>query len=230
MGWREKFGLSARFLYNALLFENVFSRKDFSMKDNAEFNRGRRTLVIASACAGGAATVAASVPFVASMLPSDRAKAMGAPVEADISQLAPGEMATYEWRGQPVWILHRTPEMLEGVKKDNDKVADPQSKRKQDELTPAYAQNEYRSIKPEYLVVVGICTHLGCTPIDKLQPVSEPFAPDWNGGFYCPCHGSLYDLAGRVYKNKPAPDNLRVPPYTFLSENKILIGEDKKRA
>jgi ubiquinol-cytochrome c reductase iron-sulfur subunit len=187
------------------------------MKDNAGINRGRRTLVIASACAGSAAAVAGAVPFAASMLPSDRAKALGAPVEADISQLAPGEMATYEWRGQPVWILHRTPEMLE-------------SKRKQDELTPAYAQNEYRSIKPKYLVVVGICTHLGCTPIDKLQPVSEPFAPDWNGGFYCPCHGSLYDLAGRVYKNKPAPDNLRVPPYTFLSDNKILIGEDKKGA
>src|SRR5262249_1962024 len=149
--WRQKFGPAARFLYNALLFDDVFSRKDFSMKDDAELNRGRRTLVIASACAGGAAAVATAVPFAASMLPSDRATAMGAPVEADISKLAPGEMATYEWRGQPVWILHRTPEMLEGVKKDDDKVADPQSKRKPSELTPVYAQNEYRSIKPEYL-------------------------------------------------------------------------------
>jgi ubiquinol-cytochrome c reductase iron-sulfur subunit len=229
-GWRQKFGLTARFLYNALLFDDVSSRKDFSMSDNAEVNRGRRTLVIASACAGGAAAVATAVPFAASMLPSDRAKALGAPVEADIGQLAPGEKMTVEWRGQPVWILRRTPEMLADVKKDDDKVADPESKRKQDELTPVYARNEYRSIKPEYLVVVGICTHLGCTPIDKLQPGSEQFAQDWNGGFYCPCHGSLYDLAGRVYKNKPAPDNLRVPPYTFLADNRILIGDDKKGA
>jgi ubiquinol-cytochrome c reductase iron-sulfur subunit len=200
------------------------------MKDNAEFNRGRRTLVIASACAGGAAAVATAVPFAASMLPSDRAKAMGAPVEADVSQLAAGEKMTVEWRGQPVWILRRTPEMLEGVKKDDDKVADPKSERKRDELTPVYARNEYRSIKPEYLVVVGICTHLGCSPQDRLKSGPEPFASDWEGGFYCPCHGSLFDLAGRVYKNKPAPDNLRVPPHTFLSDNTILIGEDKKGA
>jgi ubiquinol-cytochrome c reductase iron-sulfur subunit len=200
------------------------------MSDNAEVSRGRRTLVIASACAGGAAAVAAAVPFAASMLPSDRAKALGAPVEADIGQLAPGEKMTVEWRGQPVWILRRTPEMLEAVKRDDEKVADPQSKRKQDELTPVYARNEYRSIKPEYLVVVGICTHLGCSPQDRLQPGPQPFDGGWEGGFYCPCHGSLFDLAGRVYKNKPAPDNLRVPPYTYLADNKILIGDDKKGA
>ena len=200
------------------------------MTDHAGINRGRRTLVIASACAGSAAAVASAVPFAASMLPSDRAKALGAPVEADVSQLAPGEMMTVEWRGQPVWIVHRTAEMLEGVKKDDGKVADPKSERKKDELTPEYARNEYRSIKPEYLVVVGICTHLGCSPQDRLKAGPEPFASDWEGGFYCPCHGSLFDLAGRVYKNKPAPDNLKVPPYTFLSENKILIGEDKKGA
>ena len=200
------------------------------MTDHAGINRGRRTLVIASACAGSAAAVASAVPFAASMLPSDRAKALGAPVEADISQLAPGEMMTVEWRGQPVWIVYRTPEMLEGVKKDDGKVADPKSERKKDELTPEYARNEYRSIKPEYLVVVRICTHLGCSPQDRLKAGPEPFASDWEGGFYCPCHGSLFDLAGRVYKNKPAPDNLKVPPYTFLSENKILIGEDKKGA
>ena len=198
------------------------------MNDDAGMNRGRRTLVIASACAGGAAAVAGAVPFAASMLPSDRAKALGAPVEADISQLAPGEKMTVEWRGQPVWILRRTPEMLEAIKKDDDKVADPQSKRKQDELTPKYARNEYRSIKPDYLVVVGICTHLGCSPQDRLKAGPEPFASDWEGGFYCPCHGSLFDLAGRVYKNKPAPDNLRVPPYDFLADGKIIIGVDKK--
>jgi ubiquinol-cytochrome c reductase iron-sulfur subunit len=200
------------------------------MNDDAGVNRGRRTLVIASACAGGAAAFATAVPFAASMLPSDRAKALGAPVEDDISQLAPGEKMTVEWQGKPVWIVHRTPEMLEGVKKDDGKVADPRSERKKDELTPAYARNEYRSIKPEYLVVVGICTHLGCSPQDRFKAGPESFASDWEGGFYCPCHGSLFDLAGRVYKNKPAPDNLRVPPYTFLSENKILIGEDKKGA
>ena len=200
------------------------------MSDKAEPNRGRRTLVIASACAGGAAAVAAAVPFAASMLPSDRAKALGAPVEADISQLAPGEKMTVEWRGQPVWILHRTPEMLEAIKRDDDRVADPQSKRKQDELTPVYARNEFRSRKPEFLVVVGICTHLGCSPQDRLQGGPQPFDATWEGGFYCPCHGSLFDLAGRVFKNKPAPDNLRVPPHTFLADNKILIGDDKKGA
>ena len=200
------------------------------MNDQAGINRRRRTLVIAGACAGGVAAAATAVPFAASMLPSDRARALGAPVEADIGQLAPGEKMTVEWRGQPVWILHRTDEMLEGVKKDDSKVADPKSERKKDELTPVYARNEYRSIKPEYLVVVGICTHLGCSPQDRLKPGPEPFAADWAGGFYCPCHGSLFDLAGRVYKNKPAPDNLKVPPYTYLSDTRILIGEDKKKA
>ena len=195
------------------------------MSDKSGVSRGRRNLVIASACAGGAAVAATAVPFIASMLPSERAEALGAPVEADIGQLAPGEKMTVEWRGQPVWILRRTQEMLEDVKKDEGKVADPKSERHPDQFTPPYARNEYRSIKPEYLVVVGICTHLGCSPQDRLRSGPEPFDSDWNGGFYCPCHGSLFDLAGRVYKNKPAPDNLRVPPYTYLSDNRILIGE-----
>ncbi len=199
------------------------------MSDSPEVNRGRRTIIVLTAAAGGAAAVAAAVPFAASLLPSERAKALGAPVEADVSQLSPGEKMTVEWRGQPVWILHRTPQMLQDIKKDDDKVADPKSERNKNELTPPYARNEFRSIKPEYLVVVGICTHLGCTPVDRLQSGNEPFAPDWNGGFYCPCHGSLYDLAGRVYKNKPAPDNLKVPPYTYVSDSKILIGEDKAK-
>ena len=135
-----------------------------------------------------------------------------------------------EWRGQPVWILRRTKEMLEEIKQTDGKVADPQSERKKGELTPEYARNEFRSIKPEYLVVVGICTHLGCSPQDRLKAGPEAFDSQWRGGFYCPCHGSLFDLAGRVYKNKPAPDNLKVPPYTYLSDTRILIGEDKKRA
>ncbi len=193
------------------------------MSGQSEVNRGRRNLVIASACAGGAAAVGTSIPFVASMLPSERA-------EADLGQLNPGEKITVEWRGQPVWILHRTEEMLEDIKRTDGKVADPKSERKKGELTPEYARNEYRSIKPEYLVVVGICTHLGCSPQDRLKAGPEAFESQWTGGFYCPCHGSLFDLAGRVYKNKPAPDNLRVPPYMYLSDNKILIGEDKKGA
>ena len=199
------------------------------MADN-ELDRGkRRFLVAATSVAGGIAGVATAVPFVASMLPSERAKAAGAPVEADIGNLAPGEMTRVEWRGKPVWIVRRTQEMLEAVREDDSKVADPKSLR-DPELTPPYARNEYRSIKPEYLVVVGICSHLGCSPVDKFKAQPEPFDPGWKGGFYCPCHGSLFDLAGRVYKNKPAPDNLAVPRHSYLSDTKLLIGEDKKGA
>ena len=230
MSWTKKFGRARGFLYNFALSDNAFPSQGFSMSDQSGVNRGRRSLVIASACAGGAATVATVVPFAASMLPSERAEALGAPVEVDIGQLNPGEKMTVEWRGQPVWILRRTKEMLEEIKQTDGKVADPKSERKKGELTPEYARNEYRSIKPEYLVVVGICTHLGCSPQDRLKAGPEAFDSQWTGGFYCPCHGSLFDLAGRVYKNKPAPDNLRVPPYTYLSDTRILIGEDKKRA
>jgi ubiquinol-cytochrome c reductase iron-sulfur subunit len=187
----------------------------------------RRFLVTATGVAGGVATGAVAVPFVASMLPSERAKAAGAPVEVDLSQLEPGQMMTVEWRGKPVWVLRRTPEMLKDVKAVDDLVADPDSKRS---TQPAYAKNEYRSLKPEYLVLVGICTHLGCSPVDRLDADPQPFASDWKGGFYGPCHGSLYDLAGRVYKNKPAPDNLVVPPYKFLSDTKLVIGEETKGA
>jgi ubiquinol-cytochrome c reductase iron-sulfur subunit len=217
------------FRYNLPFFQHLpFEARP--MSDRPDVNRKRRTIVIASACTGGVAAVATAVPFVASMLPSERAEALGAPVEADVGQLAPGEKMTIEWRGQPVWIVHRTREMLEGITKADGKVADPKSERKKSELTPEYARNEFRSIKPEYLVVVGICTHLGCSPQDRFRAGPEAFESDWTGGFYCPCHGSLFDLAGRVYKNKPAPDNLRVPPYAYLSDTRILIGEDKKGA
>src|SRR5258708_5305466 len=200
------------------------------MSDRSGVNRGRRSWVIASAWAGGAAAVATAVPFAASMLPSERAEALGAPVETDIGQLNPGEKMTVEWRGQPVWILHRTKEMLEEIKQADGKVADPRSERKKGELTPEYARNEFRSIKPESRVVVGIGTPLGCSPRAGLKAGREALDSEWTGGFYCPCPGSLFDLGGRVYKNKPAPDNLRVPPYMYLSDNKILIGEDKKGA
>jgi ubiquinol-cytochrome c reductase iron-sulfur subunit len=186
---------------------------------------GRRRLIVATATAGGVAGVAAAVPFLASFAPSERAKSAGAPVEADISKLAPGQMMTVEWRGKPVWIIHRTKEMLDGLRKVDDKVSDPQSERNQQ---PEYARNENRSIKPEYMVAVGICTHLGCSPSDKFAPGA--IDPDWQGGFLCPCHGSTFDLAGRVYKNKPAPDNLEVPPHKYLSDGRIIIGEDSKGA
>lgn len=199
------------------------------MADKALDQGKRRFLVAATSVAGGIAGAGAAVPFVASMLPSERARAAGAPVEADIGNLAPGEMSRVEWRGKPVWIVRRTPEMLESIKENDGKVADPNSERKK-EFTPEYARNEFRSIKPEYLVVVGICTHLGCSPVDKFKAQPEAFEADWKGGFYCPCHGSLFDLAGRVYKNKPAPDNLEVPPHTYLSDTRILIGEDRKGA
>jgi ubiquinol-cytochrome c reductase iron-sulfur subunit len=199
------------------------------MTDKELDQKKRRLLVAATSVAGGFAAGATAVPFVASMLPSERAKAAGAPVEADIGHLAPGEMMRVEWRGKPVWIVRRTPEMLATLKETNDKVADPKSERVRD-LTPDYARNEHRSIKPEYLVVVGICTHLGCSPVDKFKAQAEAFESDWKGGFYCPCHGSLFDLSGRVYKNKPAPDNLPVPPHQYVSDTKLLIGEDARGA
>lgn len=201
-----------------------------SPKSSDPVDKARRNLIVASSAAGGVAALATALPFAATMLPSERAKAMGAPVEADISKLPPGEMMTVEWRGQPVWIVNRTKEMMESVKANDTRVADPKSQRKPSELTPEYARNDLRSIKPEYLVVVGICSHLGCSPQSSFKSGPEPYDPEWKGGFYCPCHGSLFDLAGRVYKNKPAPDNLKVPPYTFVSEGKIIIGEDKKGA
>jgi len=197
------------------------------MSDHELDEGKRRFLLTATTVASGVAAAAAAVPFVASMLPSERAKAAGAPVEADISQLAPGQKMTVEWRGKPVWIVRRTPEMLNAVKEDDPRVADPESKRSQQ---PDYAKNEFRSLKPEYLVVVGICTHLGCSPVDRFAAQPEAFEADWRGGFYCPCHGSLFDLAGRVYRNKPAPDNLTVPPYKFLADTKLVIGEDSKGA
>lgn len=193
-----------------------------------ETDQGKRQfLVAATTVAGGVAAGAAAVPFVASMLPSERAKAAGAPVEVDLSVLAPGERITIEWQGKPVWVVRRTKEMLDSIRGNDDNVADPQSKKK---MQPAYATNEMRSIKDEYLVLVGICTHLGCSPVSKFAKQAEAFDPNWQGGFYCPCHGSLFDLAGRVFKNKPAPDNLVVPPYKYLSDTRIVIGDDTKGA
>ena len=189
----------------------------------------KRTWIITSACAGAVGGVATAVPFVSTFQPSERAKAAGAAVEVDISALKPGEKVTVEWRGKPVWIIKRTPEQLAELPKLEGQLADPKSERKPSELTPEYARNEWRSIKPEILVAVGICTHLGCSPTDKFTPGAQPSLPDdWKGGFLCPCHGSTFDMAGRVFKNKPAPDNLEVPPHMYLSDTRLLIGEDKK--
>lgn len=195
---------------------------------DATVDNSRRTWLITSAAMGGVGAAAVAVPFVSSFQPSERAKAAGAAVEVDVSTLAPGEKRVVEWRGKPVWIMRRTPEQLASLEKLDDQLADPMSARKA-YPTPEYAQNRHRSIKPEFLVAVGICTHLGCSPGDKLTPGPQPSLPDdWQGGFLCACHGSTFDLAGRVFKNKPAPDNLEVPPHHYLSDNVLLVGEEKK--
>jgi ubiquinol-cytochrome c reductase iron-sulfur subunit len=198
----------------------------------SQVDNSKRTWIIASSCAGALGGGAAALTLGGSLMPSERAKAAGAAVEADISALKAGEKMTVEWRGKPVWILKRTPEQMAALDKVKDQLADPDSKRKPDELTPKYAQNAYRAREDhkDILVVVGICSHLGCSPTDKLQAKSESFDANWQGGFICPCHGSTFDVAGRVYKNKPAPDNLEVPPYMYTSATKILIGQDKAAA
>jgi ubiquinol-cytochrome c reductase iron-sulfur subunit len=199
------------------------------MSDNPSMDKDRRKWLIATTAVGGVGGAAALYPFVNSFEPSARAKAAGAAVEVDISGMKPDEMRTVEWRGKPVWVIRRTPEQVSELAKLDGELADPNSLRDPAVYTPKYAQNGYRSIKPEYLVVVGICTHLGCSPSPKIQAGPQPSLPnDWPGGFFCPCHGSTFDLAGRVYKNKPAPDNLEVPPHMYLSDTKILIGDDKK--
>jgi ubiquinol-cytochrome c reductase iron-sulfur subunit len=195
----------------------------------APLDKDKRNWIVATGVVGGLGVAAVAVPFVSTFTPSERAKAAGASVEVDISGIKAGEKITVEWRGKPVWILKRTPEQIAALPKHDALLADPQSKRKPGELTPVYARNENRSIKPETLVVVGICSHLGCSPSDKLTAGAQPSLPDdWAGGFLCACHGSTFDVAGRVYKNKPAPDNLEVPPHMYLSGTRLLIGEDKK--
>ena len=198
-------------------------------KEEERVDSSRRTWLIATSVAGGIGGVAAVIPFASSLEPSEKAKAAGAPVEVDISDLKPGEMKTVAWRGKPVWILNRTDAMLADVKKADNEVADPDTKHPFSMPEPKYCQNEYRSRldHKNILVLVAVCTHLGCTPTPRFTP--GPSLPaDWPGGFLCPCHGSTYDLAGRVFKNKPAPQNLDVPPYMFTSATTIVIGKDEK--
>ena len=197
------------------------------MSASDSIDRTRRNLIIATTAAGGAASVGVAVPFVVSMWPSERAKAAGAPVEVDISRMEPGELKVIEWRGKPVWVIRRTKEMVDSLKAVASKLTDPGSR---SSAQPDYAKNEQRARKPEYMVMEGVCTHLGCSPQLKTTAAKAEMGTDWAGGFYCPCHGSKFDYAGRVFKGAPAPLNLPVPPYVYLSDTTILIGDDKKGA
>jgi ubiquinol-cytochrome c reductase iron-sulfur subunit len=191
-------------------------------------DNSRRTWIAITCGAGAVGGAAVAVPFISTFAPSERARAAGAPVQVDISAIRPGERVTTEWRGKPVWVMRRTPEQLAALPKHDAQLADPNSQRTA-YPTPEYARNVHRSIKPEFFVGVGICTHLGCSPGERFTAGAQPSLPDdWAGGYLCACHGSTFDLAGRVFKNKPAPDNLEVPPHMYLSDTVVLIGEDKK--
>jgi ubiquinol-cytochrome c reductase iron-sulfur subunit len=194
------------------------------MSDKPDDISRRRTLVRLTAAAGGVAAAGAAVPFVASLAPSERARAAGAPVEADIESLKPAVLRTIEWRGQPVWILRRTPDMLQRLASAEPLLIDPGSRVSSQQ--PDYAKNPTRSIEPEVLVTVALCTHLGCIP--TYYPESDSLQPGWPGGFYCPCHGSKFDLAGRVYRGSPAPTNLVIPPHRYMSATRLVVGEDAK--
>lgn len=183
----------------------------------------RQFLTFTTAAVGGVGLVAAAIPFVASMTPSERARAAGAPVEADTSNIAPGALVTVEWRGRPVWILHRTAEQIASLDKHTDLLLDPDSSAPQQ---PPYAENLTRSLKPQFLVLTAICTHLGCIPSYRPEARAPDLGADWPGGFYCPCHGSKFDLAGRVFENVPAPTNMEVPPHSYRGDSTVLIGVD----
>lgn len=192
---------------------------------NEGVNTGRRRFLTATtAVVGGVGAIFAAVPFIKSWKPSARAQVAGAPVTVDISRLEPGQRLTATWRGQPVWLIRRTEEQLAALGSLAAELRDPDSENP--EQQPEYAKNETRSIRPELLVLVGICTHLGCVPLYRPEMVPQPFASDWKGGFFCPCHSSRFDLAGRVFQGVPAPTNLKVPPYHFLDDNRVVLGVD----
>ncbi|MDY6943079.1 MAG: ubiquinol-cytochrome c reductase iron-sulfur subunit [Pseudomonadota bacterium] len=187
----------------------------------------RRFLTVATGAVGGVGAAFGAYPFIAAMQPSAKAEAAGAPVEIDISKLEPGARLTVEWRGKPVWVVRRTQAMLDGLKTLDGELRDPQSDEPQQ---PGYAQNEHRSRRPEILVLIGLCTHLGCSPTYRPEPGASDLGSDWPGGFFCPCHGSRFDMAGRVFAGVPAPTNMAVPPYIFLSDTQLLVGEDRGAA
>jgi len=195
------------------------------MTDDASDPRRRRFLLAATGALGAVAVAGAATPFFLSMLPSARARAAGAPVDVDLSKIEPGMLVRTEWRGMPVWVLHRTQSMLDSLASTDAIVVDPDSEHS---MQPAYCQNEYRSIQPPWFVVIAICTHLGCIPLPELSPgAASGLGPDWPGGFFCPCHGSKYDIAGRVFKDVPAPRNLAVPRYAFVGASRLTVGEDR---
>ena len=190
-----------------------------------EIDHGRRRMLLAATAAmGGVGVAYVATPFVLSMDPSAKAKAAGAPIEVDISKLEPGQLLTVEWRGKPVWILRRTKQMLDALPELDPLLRDPNCNEL--EQQPSYAKNPYRAINPEYMVMIGICTHLGCSPTYRPEFAPPDLGPQWKGGFFCPCHGSRFDLSGRVFAGVPAPKNLAVPPYKFLSNTQIIVGED----
>ncbi len=196
---------------------------DPDQKKSDLIDEGRRRFLLASTCVlSGVGALCALTPLVSSLLPSAKTQAEGAPVQVDLSKLEPGEQAIIEWRGKPVWIIRRTEAMLQKLSTNASQLRDPHSLTGQQ---PAYAKNLHRSVNPEYLVLIGICTHLGCSP--KYKPTLGELGPDWPGGFFCPCHGSTFDLAGRVFKDVPAPINLEVPPHHFIDKFTLVIGEDK---
>ncbi len=198
------------------------------MSDDAVDPRRRRFLTGTTVVIGGIGAAFTAVPFLSSFQPSAKAKAIGAPVEVDISKLEPGQRVVQKWRGKPVWVVRRTPEMLENLKSfDASALRDPKSEKSEQ---PEYAKNDWRSDKPEYLVLVGICTHLGCSPSFIPEAGAPEVGATWKGGFFCPCHGSKFDLAGRVFAGVPAPSNMVVPPYRFLTDTKLIVGEDKGAA
>jgi ubiquinol-cytochrome c reductase iron-sulfur subunit len=192
------------------------------MAESTGFTR-RHFLTVATAVTGAVGVVGTAVPFVASFRPSARAQALGAPVEVDVSKIEPGGLLRVEWRGRPIYVLYRTDRMLEQLDRITPLLADPAS---DESIQPNYAQNEFRSLRPNYLVLEGVCTHLGCAPLPRFEVAPADLGPDWTGGFYCPCHGSKFDLAGRVYAGVPAPTNLTVPPYRFITDSTLLIGSD----
>ena len=196
------------------------------MAESTGFTR-RHFLTVATVVTGGAGVIATAVPFVSSFKPSARAQALGAPIEVDVSKLEVGALLKVEWRGHPIYILHRSDEMIASLGKDTALLRDPMSK---DSEQPSYATNEHRSIKPAYLVLEGVCTHLGCAPMPRFEVAPADLGPQWPGGFLCPCHGSKFDLAGRVFAGVPAPTNLGVPPYRYINDNTILIGSDTGKA
>lgn len=189
-----------------------------------EIKHRRRLLVILAGVIGGIGVLSSVFPFLKNLMPSERAKVAGSSIEFDLGSLQPGKQTTVKWRGKPVWILNRTPEMLESLDKVSGRLRDPDSSVTGQQL--GYAQNKYRSIKPEYFVCIGLCTHLGCIPTFRPEVMPQDLGMNWYGGYFCPCHGSRFDLAGRVYKDVPAPTNLVIPPYRYITDTKILIGED----